>query len=224
MTRPGRFPALLAAAIVTLTLGACAPTGASNAPGGSGPGGSAPLSSASASGSGTASSCPTSQPPSLAAGQKRIVTIETAKGKIEVTVEGDLAPIAAGNFIALASCGFYDGVVFHRLVPKFVIQGGDPTGSGSGGPGYQFPDEPVVGDYVRGAVAMANAGPDTNGSQFFIILDDLTGTLEKNYSLFGHVTAGMDVVDTIAAMPNSGGRDNKAIDPVAMDHLTVSTP
>jgi cyclophilin family peptidyl-prolyl cis-trans isomerase len=214
MTRPIRFLALFAAIVMA---GACVeggPPGSSRAPV-SQPPASTPT------GGGT---CPTSQPPALAAGQKRLVTIETAKGKIVITVDGSLAPAAAGNFVALAGCGFYDRVVFHRLVPGFVIQGGDPTGTGSGGPGYEFADEPVVGEYVRGAVAMANAGPDSNGSQFFIILDDLTGKLDKNYSLFGHVTSGMDVVDAIAAMPNGGPPNNKATSPIAMDKVTVSNP
>jgi cyclophilin family peptidyl-prolyl cis-trans isomerase len=121
------------------------------------------------------------------------------------------------------SCGFYDGVVFHRLVPAFVIQGGDPTGTGSGGPGYKFADDPVTVPYVRGIVAMANAGANTNGSQFFIVLADGTG-LNPLYSVFGRVTAGMDVVEAIAAMPNSGAPNNQATNPVAMDKVTVSNP
>ncbi|HEX5823931.1 MAG TPA: peptidylprolyl isomerase [Candidatus Limnocylindrales bacterium] len=218
MTRPGTFLVLLAAVFVAA---ACAPTGSSSAPGSGLPGSSG---AGSSDATGSAAACPTSVPAGLPAGEKRIVTIETAKGKIEITVEANLAPIATANFVALASCGFYDGVNFHRLVPGFVIQGGDPNGTGSGGPGYTFEDEPVVGDYVRGAVAMANGGPDTNGSQFFIILDDLTGRLDKDYSLFGHVTSGMDVVEAIAAMQNAGPPNNEAIEPVAMDRVTVSTP
>ena len=96
----------------------------------------------------------------MAGGEKKIVTIDTAKGPIEVTVEADLGPLAAGNFVALAGCGFYDGDVFHRVVPDFVIQGGDPTGTGGGGPGYAFKDDPVTVPYTRGTVAMANAGPE----------------------------------------------------------------
>jgi cyclophilin family peptidyl-prolyl cis-trans isomerase len=167
-------------------------------------------------------SCPTSVPAPLPAGKTRTVEIKTAKGSITIKVEADLGPLAAGNFVALAGCGFYNGVVFHRLVPGFVIQGGDPTGTGTGGPGYQFADDPVTIPYTRGVVAMANAGPNTNGSQFFIILAD--NSLPPSYSVFGHVTAGMDVVDVIAALPNSGPPNNAAIDPVAMDAVTVSTP
>jgi cyclophilin family peptidyl-prolyl cis-trans isomerase len=158
----------------------------------------------------------------LPAGQKRLVTIQTAKGTIAITVEADLGPKAAGNFVALASCGFYNGLVFHRLVPGFVIQGGDPQGTGAGGPGYQFPDDPVNVPYTRGVVAMANAGPDTNGSQFFIVLAD--SSLAPSYSVFGRVTSGIETVDTIAAMPNSGSPDNTALNPVAMEKVTVSTP
>ena len=119
-----------------------------------------------------ASGCPTSPPAALPAGETRTVVIETAKGSITIKVEADLGPLAAGNFVALAECGFYDGIVFHRLVPGFVIQGGDPAGTGGGGPGYEFPNDPVNVPYARGVVAMANAGRDTNGSQFFIVLAD----------------------------------------------------
>jgi cyclophilin family peptidyl-prolyl cis-trans isomerase len=193
----------------------------SEAPGSTSPG-SGPPASAPA-GSGTASgTCPTSAPPPLPAGQKRLVTIQTSKGTISITVEADLGPKAAGNFVALASCGFYNGLVFHRLVPGFVIQGGDPKGTGAGGPGYQFPDDPVTVPYTRGVVAMANAGPDTNGSQFFIVLAD--SSLAPSYSVFGRVTSGMEAVDAIAAMPNSGAPDNTALNPVAMDKVTVSAP
>jgi cyclophilin family peptidyl-prolyl cis-trans isomerase len=168
------------------------------------------------------SGCPTVAPDPLAAGETRTIVIETAKGAITIKVEADLGPLAAGNFVALAGCGFYEGVVFHRLVPGFVIQGGDPTGTGGGGPGYEFPNDPVTVPYVRGVVAMANAGRDTNGSQFFIVLAD--SSLDPDYSVFGRVTAGMEAVDAIAAMPNSGGQANAAIDPVAMDAVTVSNP
>ena len=125
------------------------------------------------------------------------VVMETTKGKIEFELYVDKAPITVSNFVYLAEQGYYDGLKFHRVVPDFVIQGGDPTGTGSGGPGYKFKDEPVVGEYKAGTVAMANSGPDTNGSQFFICLEDQPG-LPKNYSLFGQVTAGMDVVSKIA--------------------------
>jgi cyclophilin family peptidyl-prolyl cis-trans isomerase len=122
------------------------------------------------------------------------VTIETDRGTIVMDLDPQLAPIAVNNFVVLANQGYYSGLTFHRVVPGFVIQGGCPQGTGTGGPGYKFEDEPVLGEYTQGAVAMANAGPNTNGSQFFICLEDLTGRLDKNYSLFGHVTSGIDVV------------------------------
>lgn len=125
------------------------------------------------------------------------VVLETTKGKIEFELYADKAPITVSNFVYLAEQGYYDGLKFHRVVPGFVIQGGDPTGTGSGGPGYKFKDEPVVGEYKAGTVAMANSGPDTNGSQFFICLEDQP-SLPKSYSLFGQVTIGMDVVSKIA--------------------------
>ncbi|HEU4671408.1 MAG TPA: peptidylprolyl isomerase [Candidatus Limnocylindrales bacterium] len=146
-------------------------------------------------------------------------TIHTTKGDIAVDVFTDEAPKAANNFLDLARKGFYDGVIFHRVVPGFVIQGGDPTGTGRGGPGYQFEDEPFSGDYDRGTLAMANAGPNTNGSQFFICLADLGGRLPKNYTIFGRVTKGMDVVDSIAAGPT--GANDRPTEPVTMSSVEV---
>jgi peptidyl-prolyl cis-trans isomerase B (cyclophilin B) len=125
------------------------------------------------------------------------VTIATDKGDIVLELDPGLAPTTVNNFVALARRGFYDNVTFHRVVPEFVIQGGDPEGSGRGGPGYRFADEPVKGEYTLGAVAMANAGPDTNGSQFFICIDDCTRKLDKAYNLFGYVTSGIDVTQQI---------------------------
>ena len=199
-----------------------ASTSAASAPAGS-PGGvpSAPAGSGSAAGT-----CPTSQPPALAAGQKRVVTIETAKGKIQITVQADLSPIAAGNFVTLAGCGFYNGVVFHRVVPQFVIQGGDPTGTGTGGPGYTIKDEPVTATYGRGTVAMARtSAPNSVGSQFFIVLADsartaLADPAYNNYQIIGTVTSGMEAVDAIAAAADA----ETPTHPIAMDKVTVSTP
>lgn len=108
-----------------------------------------------------------------------------------------LAPITVNNFISLARDGYYTGLTFHRVVPDFVIQGGCPEGSGTGGPGYRFDDEPVTADYTLGALAMANAGPNTNGSQFFICIDDCTTKLAKAYNHFGFVSDGMDVALSI---------------------------
>lgn len=155
--------------------------------------------------------------------------LATERGDIEIELYTDGAPKAAANFIDLAGKGFYDGVVFHRVVPGFVIQGGDGQHGkksamssgrvGTGGPGYTFADEPFGGDYYRGAVAMANAGPNTNGSQFFICLKDLSGHLPKSYTIFGQVTKGLDVVDVIAAEP-TGSKDLPR-DPVAMETVTI---
>lgn len=172
--------------------------------------------------------CPTSQPDALPAGETRTIDITTDQGPITMKIEADLSPIAAGNFVALAECGYYDGVVFHRLVPGFVIQGGDPDGTGTGGPGYTIKDEPVTGTYQRGTIAMARtADPDSVGSQFFIVLDDAAAealAYYNTYQIIGEVTAGMDTVDKIAAMPNTGEPNNAAIDPVAMTTVTVSNP
>jgi cyclophilin family peptidyl-prolyl cis-trans isomerase len=164
-------------------------------------------------------------------------TIQTPLGNIVIALTPVTAPIATANFVKLARAGYYDGVVFHRLVPGFVIQGGDgqygnvdaidPAHVGQGGPGYTIKDEAVVGDYVRGTVAMARtAAPDSQGSQFFICLADLTQRLDKagGYVIFGHVIAGMDVVDAIAAGPNGGGQANLALEPVPMTHVTISSP
>ncbi len=156
-------------------------------------------------------------------------TIATELGSIDVQLHTSDAPKAAGNFIDLARKGFYDDVVFHRVIPGFVIQAGDGRFGkkatldrgrvGTGGPGYTFADEPVRGDYVRGALAMANAGPNTNGSQFFICTADLTGRLPKSYTIFGLVTKGLDVVDAIVSAP----RDSRDLpkEPVAMTSVTV---
>ncbi len=122
--------------------------------------------------------------------------IETNKGKIVFEIFPE-SPKAASNFIFLTLNNFYNGLKFHRVEPGFVIQGGDPLGNGTGGPGYSFEDEPVIMDYKKGIVAMANSGPNTNGSQFFIMLEDNL-TLPKNYTIFGKVTQGMDVVSKIA--------------------------
>jgi peptidyl-prolyl cis-trans isomerase B (cyclophilin B) len=121
------------------------------------------------------------------------VTISTDKGDIVMELDPALAPQTVNNFVHLARDGYYDNLTFHRVVPEFVIQGGCPEGSGRGGPGYKFADEPVKGEYTVGAVAMANAGPNTNGSQFFICIDDCRRKLAPSYNLFGHVTDGMDV-------------------------------
>lgn len=125
-------------------------------------------------------------------------TITTTRGSIIIDLDPHLAPVTVNNFVSLAEDGYFDGLTFHRVVPGFVIQGGCPQGDGRGGPGYKFADEQVMGEYTLGAVAMANAGPDTNGSQFFICIDDCTRKLDKAYNLFGYVSAGMDVAQATA--------------------------
>ncbi len=130
-------------------------------------------------------------------------TLETNRGNIVIELTDDEAPNTVNNFVCLARAGYYDVTIFHRVIANFVIQGGDPTGTGTGGPGYQFDDELPDGDapYVRGTLAMANSGPNTNGSQFFIVQQDQTEQFPSAYSIFGHVTEGLDVLDTIAAAP-----------------------
>ena len=125
------------------------------------------------------------------------VVFATDKGDITAVLDPALAPQTVNNFVVNARNGFYDGLTFHRVVPGFVIQGGDPEGTGRGGPGYTFADEPVRADYILGALAMANAGPNTNGSQFFICIDDCTRKLDKLYNLFGFVTGGIEVAQSI---------------------------
>jgi cyclophilin family peptidyl-prolyl cis-trans isomerase len=201
------------ALVVTLTVACTAAPAASPPP--------ATTGSSVATGGGA---CPTAQPEPLAAGETRAVTITTDLGSMTLTIEADLSPIAAGNFVSLADCGFYDGVVFHRVVPAFVIQGGDPTGTGSGGPGYTIQDEPVTTPYSRGTVAMARTpAPNSVGSQFFIVLDD--GAREalasaNTYQIIGSVTGGMETVDKIAAAADA----ELPSDPVVMTDVSVSTP
>jgi cyclophilin family peptidyl-prolyl cis-trans isomerase len=125
-------------------------------------------------------------------------TLHTSEGAIEVELYPDDAPKTVENFLKLARDGFYDGVIFHRVIPDFMIQGGDPTGTGMGGPGYEFEDEFNDHHVARGALAMANAGPNTNGSQFFIVTAEATPWLDGKHTVFGKVTSGMDVVDKIS--------------------------
>jgi cyclophilin family peptidyl-prolyl cis-trans isomerase len=211
--RPNRSFELAVA--VALAIGAC-----TSAPGGAPPPVATPGPSTAA-----RPACPTAQPPALPAGETRTVTIATDLGSMTLKIEADLSPIAAGNFVALASCGYYDGVVFHRVVPAFVIQGGDPTGSGSGGPGYTIADEPVTAQYGRGVVAMARTSqPNSVGSQFFIVLDDEARDALASYNTYqiiGHVTAGMETADAITAAAAGVELPSK---PVAMTSVTVAQP
>jgi cyclophilin family peptidyl-prolyl cis-trans isomerase len=130
--------------------------------------------------------------------------LHTNHGDIEVTFFDDAAPKTVGNFLKLAGDGFYDGVIFHRVIRDFMIQGGDPTGTGTGGPGYTFEDEFNDHKVVRGALAMANAGPDTNGSQFFIVTTDEAPWLDGKHTVFGEVTSGMETVDKIEGLETDG--------------------
>jgi cyclophilin family peptidyl-prolyl cis-trans isomerase len=140
-----------------------------------------------------------SEPPEYQIDGSKIyrTTITTDRGTIVMDLDPQLAANTVNNFVGLARRGYYDGLTFHRVVPEFVIQGGCPEGTGTGGPGYKFRDEDVKGEYTLGAVAMANAGPNTNGSQFFITIDDCTRKLSKDYNLFGYVVEGMDVAQNV---------------------------
>jgi cyclophilin family peptidyl-prolyl cis-trans isomerase len=131
-------------------------------------------------------------------------TLHTNHGAVEVELHDEEAPRTVENFLKLAREGFYDGIVFHRVIEGFMIQGGDPTGTGTGGPGYQFEDEINPHRVVRGSLAMANAGPNTNGSQFFIVTADEAPWLDGKHTVFGRVTSGMDVVDAIESVPVDG--------------------
>jgi peptidyl-prolyl cis-trans isomerase B (cyclophilin B) len=146
-------------------------------------------------------------------------TLHTNHGAIEVELFDDDAPKTVENFTKLARDGFYDGVIFHRVIPDFMIQGGDPTGTGTGGPGYQFEDEFNDHKIVRGALAMANAGPNTNGSQFFIVTTDAAPWLDGKHTVFGRVTSGMEVVDAIEQLPTDARdkpRDDAVIERVVV--------
>jgi cyclophilin family peptidyl-prolyl cis-trans isomerase len=146
-------------------------------------------------------------------------TMQTNQGTIEIELFDDDAPKTVENFKKLANDGFYNGVIFHRVIPDFMIQGGDPTGTGTGGPGYQFEDEFNQHKVERGALAMANAGPNTNGSQFFIVTAEATPWLDGKHTVFGKVTSGMDVVEAIEQTETGPGdkpRDEMRIESVSI--------
>lgn len=161
--------------------------------------------------------------------QKVTVTLNTNKGALRLELDGTRAPLAVGNFVSLAQRGFYDGTTFHRVIPDFMIQAGDPLSKdasqrarhGTGGPGYTFPDETTREPLVRGSVAMANAGPNTNGSQFFIVTAEATPHLDGKHTNFGKVISGMEVVDAISRV-ESDARDNP-VQPVVIESVTVDT-
>ena len=205
-----RATAVVLAVATTLTLGACA-------------------TDASPSASSNANGCPTTQPATLGSDVSNDIAFETTLGTLVVRLAVKNSPIAVSNMTALASCHFYDNVIFHRIAymedgTPFVIQGGDPTGTGSGGPGYFIKDEPVIGTYRRGVIAMARSGqPDSQGSQFFIVLDDAAAVpLEsaRTYAILGEVISGMEVVDAISALERNG--EDRPIDPPKIISTTVT--
>jgi cyclophilin family peptidyl-prolyl cis-trans isomerase len=166
------------------------------------------------------------QPPAMGIdpGRRYTTVIETTQGTIRAELFPGDAPKTVNNFVFLARQGYYDGVPFHRVIRGFMIQTGDPTGTGSGGPGYRFEDEPIRRDYAAGTLAMANAGPNTNGSQFFICHHDLRGRLPKSYTIFGQVTEGMDVVNQLADVPVLASRSGEASspsEPIRIDRVTI---
>ena len=151
-----------------------------------------------------------------------IAVLHTEKGDIEIALNSDQTLKTVENFITLAKKGFYNGTIFHRTLKGFMIQGGDPKGNGTGGPGYQFDDEPFTGEYTRGTVAMANAGPNTNGSQFFIMHQDYA--LPHNYVIFGHVTKGIEAVDATATAKvkvSAGGEASSPVKPVKVKSVEI---
>lgn len=165
-----------------------------------------------------------SQPPAmqLAEGVNYRATLHTTKGDIVINLLREEAPKTVNNFVFLARQGFYDGVPFHRVIRDFMIQTGDPTGTGTGGPGYRFEDETVKRGYQAGIVAMANAGPNTNGSQFFIM--HRSQQLPPNYTIFGQVSNGLEVVDTIACAPvgrSRSGEESSPKEPLSIERVTI---
>ena len=155
--------------------------------------------------------------------KKYSALLKTSAGDITIDLNAAGAPNTVNNYIYLANDNFYDGTIFHRVIDGFMIQGGDPCGDGTGGPGYKFEDEPFRGEYTKGTIAMANAGPNTNGSQFFIMHADYP--LPKNYVIFGSVTAGLDVVDRIAKSPvqmGPSGEASQPVDPVRVESITIT--
>ena len=171
--------------------------------------------------SGTATSWSSAPPMTIDENAAYTADLTTSEGDIQIALDAKQAPKTVNNFVFLAKEGFYDGGTFHRVIPDFMIQGGDPEGTGMGGPGYTFQDElPKAGQYKIGSVAMANAGPNTNGSQFFIIVGQQGVALPPNYSLFGQVTKGQDVADAISAVPTDGA--DKPVTPVTIEKVTIT--
>lgn len=164
------------------------------------------------------------QPPPMQIDQNKTYSavLKTTEGDITIDLDVKRTPVTSNNFVSLARENFYGGTIFHRVMKNFMIQGGDPSGDGSGGPGYKFADENLEGSYTRGTVAMANSGPNTNGSQFFIMHAD--SSLPNNYVIFGHVSEGMDIVDKIAEseVTMSGtGEKSKPVNPVKIESVEI---
>jgi cyclophilin family peptidyl-prolyl cis-trans isomerase len=147
-------------------------------------------------------------------------TLHTNHGEIAVELFEQEAPKTVANFVKLSEDGFYNGITFHRVIPDFMIQGGCPRGDGTGGPGYEFEDESNELGVVRGALAMANRGPDTNGSQFFIVTTEAAPWLDGKHTVFGRVTEGMDVVDEISAVPRDAS--DRPREPVTIERVDLS--
>lgn len=149
--------------------------------------------------------------------------LTTSEGEILINLKTKETPLTANNFVYLSEKGFYNNTIFHRVIEGFMIQGGDPLGNGTGGPGYRFDDEPFTGEYTRGTVAMANAGPNTNGSQFFIMHKD--NPLPKNYVIFGEVIAGLNTVDKIATAAvqlSQSGEESSPVEPIIIEKVEIS--
>jgi cyclophilin family peptidyl-prolyl cis-trans isomerase len=164
-------------------------------------------------------------PPAMSIDKNKTYTAEmkTTEGTMKLELDVKNTPITSNNFIFLAKDGFYDNTIFHRVIKDFMIQGGDPLGTGAGGPGYNFNDEPVVGEYVRGTLAMANAGPNTNGSQFFIMHNNKS--LPKDYVIFGKVIEGLEILDKIATSQvttSLTGEPSKPVNPVKILSVDIS--
>jgi peptidyl-prolyl cis-trans isomerase B (cyclophilin B) len=211
---------------VTLIAGCGAGSGATPTPSTARPGGAAmgacPARTEPARDPQPPSATPLAEQPSEPAGDGTTVTLCTEAGDVVVELFTESAPVATVNFLGLAEAGFYAGVPFHRIIPGFMIQGGDPTGTGTGGPGYTIPDEPFAGDYTRGMVAMARTPrPDSQGSQFFILVGDAPHLQGGGYTIFGRVTAGMEIVDEIVGGPTNG---DLAVDPVVIGNVAVDRP
>jgi len=211
---------LLTSILITVVLSGCNSTTPSEAP--------------KATASATINNLPTATPQVLSAESSKekkmeidakkiyYAILKTSMGDIKIELNTKKTPLTSENFITLAQKNFYNNTIFHRVIKDFMIQGGDPLGTGSGGPGYKFNDEPFEGEYTRGTVAMANAGPNTNGSQFFIMHKDVP--LPKNYVIFGKVVEGIEVVDKIATSPvtaSATGENSKPVTPTKVNTVEI---